>query len=71
MVWCYIAADKSNPPPLPRIDILARTDGEVVVERGDFRNYNYLNFLENLADMGQAFVLHPRYHHLCQLPKRE
>ncbi len=57
-VWTYMGPDKHNPPPLPKIDILARTDGEVVLERGDFRNYNYLNFLENFADMGHVYVLH-------------
>jgi len=58
VVWCYLGQDKHDPPPLPKIDILARTDGEVVLERGDFRNYNYLNFLENFADMGHVYVLH-------------
>lgn len=58
VVWCYMGADKENPPPLPKIDILTRTDGELVVQRGDFRNYNYLNFLENFADMGHVYVLH-------------
>lgn len=57
-VWTYMGPDKHNPPPLPKIDILARTDGEVVLERGDFRNYSYLNFLENFADMGHVYVLH-------------
>jgi nitrite reductase/ring-hydroxylating ferredoxin subunit len=57
-VWCYMGPDKLNPPPLPKIDILARTDGEIVLERGDFRNYNYLNFLENFVDMGHVYVLH-------------
>jgi 5,5'-dehydrodivanillate O-demethylase len=58
VVWCYMGPEKHNPPPLPKIDILARTDGEVVIERGDFRNYSYLNFLENFADMGHVYVLH-------------
>jgi nitrite reductase/ring-hydroxylating ferredoxin subunit len=58
VIWCYMGPDKDAPPPLPRIDILARSDGELIVERGDFRNYNYLNFLENFADMGHAYVLH-------------
>jgi nitrite reductase/ring-hydroxylating ferredoxin subunit len=58
IVWCYMGQDKDHPPPLPKIDILARTDGELAVERGDIRNYNYLNFLENFADMGHAYVLH-------------
>lgn len=58
VVWCYMGEEKDNPPPLPKIDILARTDGELLLERGDLRNYNYLNFLENFADMGHVFVLH-------------
>lgn len=58
VVWCYMGPDKHGPPPLPKIDILARTDGEIVLERGDFRRYNYLNFLENFADMGHVYVLH-------------
>lgn len=58
VIWCYMGENKDSPPPLPKIDILARADGEVVVERGDFRNYNYLNFVENFADMGHAMVLH-------------
>lgn len=58
IVWCYMGQDKENPPPLPKIDILARTDGELVIDRGDVRNYNYLNFLENFADMGHVYVLH-------------
>ncbi|WP_194726451.1 Rieske 2Fe-2S domain-containing protein [Noviherbaspirillum malthae] len=58
IVWGYMGTDKENPPPLPKIDILARTDGELVVQRGDVRNYNYQNFLENFADMGHVYVLH-------------
>ncbi len=58
VIWCYMGADKDAPPPLPKIDILARTDGEIVLDRGDFRNYSYLNFLENFADMGHVYVLH-------------
>jgi len=58
IVWTYMGDDKENPPPLHKIDILARTDGELTVERGDLRNYNYLNFLENFADMGHIYVLH-------------
>ena len=51
VIWCYMGADKEDPPPLPKIDILARTDGEIVLDRGDFRNYSYLNFLENFVDI--------------------
>jgi phenylpropionate dioxygenase-like ring-hydroxylating dioxygenase large terminal subunit len=58
VIWCYMGPEKENPPPLPKIDILARTDGEVSVSRGDVREYNYLNFLENFADLGHAYVLH-------------
>lgn len=58
VVWCWMGPDQESPPPLPKIDVLARTDGELVVERGDLRQYNYLNFLENFADMGHALVLH-------------
>jgi nitrite reductase/ring-hydroxylating ferredoxin subunit len=58
VVWTYMGPDKDAPPPLPKVDILARTDGEVVLERGDFRNYNYQNFMENFADMGHVYVLH-------------
>ncbi len=58
VVWTYMGPDRDAPPPLPKVDILARTDGEVVVERGDFRNYNYQNFMENFADMGHSYVLH-------------
>ena len=25
---------------------------------GDMRNYNYLNWMENFADMGHAVILH-------------
>ena len=58
VVWCYMGEDKENPPALPKIDILARTDGEIVLERGDIRAYNYLNFMENFADMGHIYVMH-------------
>ena len=58
VVWCYMGPDKEAPPPLPKIDILARTDGEIVLDRGDIRPYNYLNFLENFADMGHIYVMH-------------
>ena len=58
IVWCYMGADKTDPPALPKIDILARTDGELVLSRGDFRDYSYLNFLENFADIGHSYVLH-------------
>jgi len=74
VVWCYMGPDKGDPPALPKIDLLARTDGEVFVERGilfpgadgkpvriaasDERNYNYLGFLENFIDMGHLYQLH-------------
>jgi nitrite reductase/ring-hydroxylating ferredoxin subunit len=58
VVWTYMGPEKDNPPPLPKIDVLARTDGEVRVTDGDVRNYNYLNWMENFADMGHAVILH-------------
>ena len=58
VVWTYMGPEKDNPPPLPKIDVLARTDGEVKLVDGDFRNYNYLNWMENFADMGHAVILH-------------
>jgi len=58
VVWTYMGPEKDNPPPLPKIDVLARTDGEVSVSDGDVRNYNYLNWMENFADMGHAVILH-------------
>ncbi|MFT5440365.1 MAG: nitrite reductase/ring-hydroxylating ferredoxin subunit [Alphaproteobacteria bacterium] len=58
VIWCYMGPDKADPPPLPKIDIMARTDGELVLSRGDFRDYTYLNFMENFADIGHSYVLH-------------
>ena len=58
VVWTYMGPEKENPPALPKIDVLARTDGEVRVSAGDVRNYNYLNWMENFADMGHAVILH-------------
>ena len=58
VLWTYMGPEKENPPPLPKIDVLARSDGEVHVTGGDVRRYNYLNWMENFADMGHAFVLH-------------
>jgi hypothetical protein len=58
VIWTYMGPEKENPPPLPKIDVLARTDGEVRVADGDVRNYNYLNWMENFADMGHAVILH-------------
>jgi nitrite reductase/ring-hydroxylating ferredoxin subunit len=58
VVWTYMGPEKENPPPLPKIDVLARTDGEARVSGGDVRNYNYLNWMENFADMGHAVILH-------------
>jgi nitrite reductase/ring-hydroxylating ferredoxin subunit len=58
VVWTYMGPEKENPPPLPKIDVLARTDGEARVIDGDVRNYNYLNWMENFADMGHAVILH-------------
>ena len=73
-IWCYMGPNKENPPPLPKLDLLARTDGTVTLQRGvilpgeggkpvvvepfDIRNYNYLAFLENFLDMGHIFALH-------------
>ena len=37
---------------------LARDDGELIVDRGDVRNYNYQNFMENFVDLGHVYVLH-------------
>jgi len=50
--------DKENPPQLQKIDVLARTDGEVKLVDSDVRNYNYLSWMENFADIGHAVVLH-------------
>lgn len=58
IMWTYMGPDKESPPPLPKIDILTRNDGELLVYRGDIRNYNYLNWMENFADMAHGFVLH-------------
>jgi len=58
VVWCYMGADKEAPPPLPKIDIMARSDGELVLSRGDVRDYSYLNFLDNFVDIGHSYVLH-------------
>jgi nitrite reductase/ring-hydroxylating ferredoxin subunit len=58
VVWTYMGPEKENPPPLSKIDVLARTDGVVKLVDGDIRNYNYLNWMENFADMGHATVLH-------------
>ncbi len=58
VVWTYMGPEKENPPPLPKIDVLARPDGEARVIDGDVRNYNYLNWMENFADMGHAVILH-------------
>ena len=58
VIWIYMGPEKENPSPLPKIDVLARADGEVKLADGDIRNYNYLNWMENFADMGHAVVLH-------------
>jgi nitrite reductase/ring-hydroxylating ferredoxin subunit len=58
VVWCYMGTDKDIPPPLPKLDILSRDDGELRLERGDIRDYTYLNWLENIADQGHVHVLH-------------
>lgn len=58
VVWTYMGPEKENPPPLPKIDVMARTDGELKLVDGDFRNYNYLNWMENFSDMGHATILH-------------
>ena len=58
VVWTYMGPEKENPPPLQKIDVLARTDGEVKLVDGDIRNYNYLNWMENFADMGHSVILH-------------
>ena len=58
VVWTYMGPEKENPPPLARIDVLARSDGEARIVDGDVRNYNYLNWMENFADMGHAVILH-------------
>jgi nitrite reductase/ring-hydroxylating ferredoxin subunit len=58
IVWCYMGKDKENPPLFPRLDILSRDDGELRLERGDVRDYSYLNWLENIVDNGHVLVLH-------------
>lgn len=58
VVWTYMGPEKDHPPPLSKIDVLARTDGEVRVTDGDVRDYNYLNWMENFADMSHAVILH-------------
>ena len=58
VVWTYMGPEKENRPPLQKIDVLARTDGEVKLVDGDIRNYNYLNWMENFADMGHSVILH-------------
>ena len=58
VIWTYMGPEKENPPPLAKIDVLARADGEARIVDGDMRNYNYLNWMENFADMGHAVILH-------------
>jgi phenylpropionate dioxygenase-like ring-hydroxylating dioxygenase large terminal subunit len=58
VVWTYMGPEKENPPPLQKIDVLARTDGEAKLVDGDIWNYNYLNWMENFADMGYSVILH-------------
>jgi phthalate 4,5-dioxygenase len=58
IVWCYMGEDRASPPPLPKLDILSRDDGELRVEGGDIRDYSYLNWIENIVDNGHVFVLH-------------
>lgn len=58
VVWTYMGPEKESPPPLSKIDVLARTDGVVKLVDGDIRNYSYLNWMENFADMGHATILH-------------
>ena len=58
VVWTYMGSEKESPPPLAKIDVLARSDGVVKLVGGDIRNYNYLNWMENFADMGHATILH-------------
>src|SRR5688500_20192516 len=52
--------NNKNTPPLQKIDVHAHTDDEVRVSDGGVRNYNYLNWMENFADMGHAVILHGR-----------
>jgi len=52
VVWTYMGPKKQNPPPLAKIDVLAH------IVDGDVRNYSYLNWMENFADMGHAVILH-------------
>ncbi len=64
-VFAYMGPEKTNPPPLPRYDVLVM-DGHRVAERGDTRlgkgySCNWLQGAENTTDTTHMTYLHGIY----------
>jgi phenylpropionate dioxygenase-like ring-hydroxylating dioxygenase large terminal subunit len=62
LTFAYVGADKENPPPLPRYDVLVM-DGYRIAERGDAQagkayNCNWLQGVENTTDTTHLTYLH-------------
>ena len=58
LIFAYMGAQESEPPPLPRYSALVRDDGMRLVLPPRHWDYNWFNFFENTIDSLHAFFLH-------------
>jgi len=58
LIFAYMGAKESDPPPLPRYSALVRDDGMRLVLPPRHWDYSWFNFFENTIDSLHAFFLH-------------
>lgn len=58
LIFAFMGAQESEPPPLPRYSALVRDDGMRLVLPPRHWDYNWFNFFENTIDSLHAFFLH-------------
>jgi len=58
LIFAFMRAQESEPPPLPRYSALVRDDGMRLVLPPRHWDYNWFNFFENTIDSLHAFFLH-------------
>jgi phenylpropionate dioxygenase-like ring-hydroxylating dioxygenase large terminal subunit len=58
LIFAYLGPDPENPPPLPKYQALADSNGQRSLESTRFYDYNWFNFIENGADPAHFSILH-------------
>ena len=58
LIFAYMGTDQDNPPPLPKYQALADSNGRRSLEATRRYDYNWFNFIENGADPAHFSILH-------------